>query len=407
MKPTHCIYALSFVCLLSCNNKSKQTNEATETSLPVINLSENISKVEGLPLSDAASGVELIKLDSSDKALFSEIGQLEITDSDIFILAIQENIVFRFDRTGKMLNKIGQIGQGPGEYNYAWSFVVKNDTKEIYILTTSLGIYVYDFDGIFKRKVTKESMDQMFTANEMKFRYAQQRFFLLQNLCVTRPISSDSLWSIALVDTAFKKKKIYKNPSHVGRETEIIENRAELTGWKNYWAEKPTVTDVYNEEFTLKFPDTDTIYRYDSTTERFLPQYAIYTQEAKGDYGDTHARFKTHAGLSYFNIINYWPSKDYIYLRATKGESILTYAYEKSTGAVRIVEQECKLIEQKHRFISQILIRYEGELPFAFKNDFYDTTFNLDYTSSGKYWVDVVEPEDEDANPHLMIATLK
>lgn len=43
----------------------------------------------------------------------------------------------------------------------------------------------------------------------------------------------------------------------------------------NYWLESSTNIDTYNNQLTLKFPDTDTIYSYDSIKEELVPQYAI------------------------------------------------------------------------------------------------------------------------------------
>lgn len=47
-------------------------------------------------------------------------------------------------------------------------------------------------------------------------------FFILQNLPLYREIPKDSLWSLALVDSSYKKKKIFKNPVHIGKEDQII-----------------------------------------------------------------------------------------------------------------------------------------------------------------------------------------
>lgn len=49
----------------------------------------------------------------------------------------------------------------------------------------------------------------------------------------------------------------------------------------NYWLESSTNIDTYNNQLTLKFPDTDTIYSYDSIKEELVPQYAIFVDEEK------------------------------------------------------------------------------------------------------------------------------
>lgn len=57
-----------------------------------------------------------------------------------------------FSRTGKFLNRIGSIGQGPGEYVNYLTFLVDEDKKEVYIFSTNNGVLVYDFEGGFKSK---------------------------------------------------------------------------------------------------------------------------------------------------------------------------------------------------------------------------------------------------------------
>ena len=67
-----------------------------------------------------------------------------------------------------------------------------------------------------------------------------------------------------MVDSSYKKKKIFKNQVHICKEDQIIKNRVQMNYMFNYWLESSTNIDTYNNQLTLKFPDTDTIYSYDS-----------------------------------------------------------------------------------------------------------------------------------------------
>lgn len=97
----------------------------------------------------------------------------------------------------------------------------------------------------------------------------------------------------------------------------------------NYWREYLTSMDTYNAQLTLKYPDTDTIYCYDDATNQLSPQYAIFTDEEKGDYEATHLWFKDRKAFDYFSIFSYYPTKDFIYLVGSKGEEVYTYCYNK------------------------------------------------------------------------------
>ena len=440
----HVYLFLAFSVFLSCQSNKKQQTDIVEEAeeLPVINLSQNIERCEFIPLSEAVEKIDIVFLDNSDKALFAEINQIEVTETDIWISAFRDQRIFRFDRNGKFLNKVGKVGQGPGEYTRRAYFGVNDQEKKIYIMSTVSGVLVYDFEGNFIEKLSSLGMDGLYNSSgDFKFIQYVGNFFLSQSLPVLKPSISnpvDSLWTVALVDNSFNKKKLYKNPAHIGLEIQIVENGGENTGWKNQWVETtPVISDFYLDEFTLKYPDTDTIYRYDIATETFLPQYAISSNEDKGSYGDTHQLYRKRSDLNYFAIRNYWPSKDFIYLRATKGESVLTFAYEKATGKVRMAEQSVKIVERRTpHYTTYMYANGIDNLPFAFINDFQAGTFHIRHASSGKYWIDVFESGtketesmieelekandtkaselleqlkgmNEDSSPILLIATLK
>lgn len=380
-----------------CGSKQKKQEVVEENCLPTINLSENISTVETLPLSEVVDKVEIILLETSNQSLFSRIEQVEVTSSDIWVQGIKENIIYRFSRSGQFLNKVGRVGQGPQEYIGLWSFQVDEPQEEIYCLTPSSGILVYDFHGKFKRKATSTGLNDMFTANNQQFKFFQGSFFLLQNLCTMPTLHNptDSLWSVALTDTEFQVEKIFKNTTHIGREELLAENGGEFMGWKNYWREWPTVIDTYQDKLTLKYPDTDTIYCYDKANKSFRPQYAIHTIEPKGEYGDTHQRFRTRNAFNYFTLTDYFPTKDFIYLKGYKGEEIYTYAYHKESGAVKVVKQECKIGEYQVPYVGKTSYKFLADFPSAFWNDFCGCTFDIQKRSSGKYWIDIFESGSE------------
>lgn len=102
-----------------------------------------------------------------------------------------------------------------------------------------------------------------------------------------------------------------------------MKNGINFQQFVNYWLEPFTSIDTYGNQLTLKYPDTDTIYRYDSPANELVPQYIISTHEEKGDYGATHVWFRERSAFDYFSIYSYYPSKDNIYLLCSKGEPFI------------------------------------------------------------------------------------
>ena len=423
--------------LLGCSSNKKQ-EPISKSGVPVINLSEDVSTVPSLLLSEAAEKLEIVPLEMTDESVLSDITEMQVTDHNIWIDHGREFYIYRFSRTGKFLNKIGSIGQGPGEYTNYSTFLVDEDKKEVYIIANTNGVLAYDFEGNFKRKIVDIQMIlQLFSSPYDQYILNNQKFFATQNFGLYRPIDKDSLWSFVSLGDDFQKKKFFKNPAYVGKEEQIIANRANMDRMVNYWMEYLTSMDTYNAQLTLKYPDTDTIYCYDDATNQLLPQYAIFTDGEKGDYEATHLWFKDRKAFDYFSIKSYYPTKAFIYLVGSKGEEVYTYCYNKKDGSVRLQKRQSAITERDVPWFSFPLRQMKRD--FVLDNDLGGGDFTVDSRSSGKYWIDILEPggdenwididqiksstvideskkkelirvlesATEDSNPILMIATLK
>ena len=422
---------------MGCSSNKKQ-EPISKSGVPVINLSEDVSTVPSLLLSESAEKLEIVSLEMTDQSMLGEIRRIQVTDHNIWIDHGREFYIYRFSRTGKFLNKIGSIGQGPGEYTTYSTFLVDEDKKEVYIIANTNGVLAYDFEGNFKRKIVDiQTILQLFSSVYDQYILNNQKFFATQNFALYRPIDKDSLWSFVSLGDDFQKKKYFKNPAHVGKEELIIANRANMDRMVNYWREYLTSMDTYNGQLTLKYPDTDTIYCYDDATNQLLPQYAIFTDEEKGDYEATHLWFKDRKSFDYFSIFSYYPTKDFVYLIGSKGEEVYTYCYNKKDGSVRLQKRQSTITERDVPWFSFPLRQMKRD--FVLDNDLGGGDFTVDSRSSGKYWIDILEPSGdenwididqiksstvideskkkeliqvlesatEDSNPILMIATLK
>ena len=431
------ILLLLIITLLGCSSNKKQ-EPISKSGVPVINLSEDVSTVPSLLLSEAAEKLEIVPLEMTDESVLSDITEMQVTDHNIWIDHGREFYIYRFSRSGKFLNKIGSIGQGPGEYTTYSTFLVDEDKKEVYIIANTNGVLAYDFEGNFKRKIVDiQTILQLFSSVYDQYILNNQKFFATQNFALYRPIDKDSLWSFVSLGDDFQKKKYFKNPAHVGKEELIIANRANMDRMVNYWREYLTSMDTYNGQLTLKYPDTDTIYCYDDATNQLLPQYAIFTDEEKGDYEATHLWFKDRKSFDYFSIFSYYPTKDFVYLIGSKGEEVYTYCYNKKDGSVRLQKRQSAITERDVPWFSFPLRQMKRD--FVLDNDLGGGDFTVDSRSSGKYWIDILEPSGdenwididqiksstvideskkkeliqvlesatEDSNPILMIATLK
>ncbi len=423
--------------LLGCSSNKKQ-EPISKSGIPVINLSEDVSTVPSLLLSEVAEKLEIVPLEMTDQSMLGEIRRIQATEHDIWIHDFNKFYIYRFSQTGKFLNRIGSIGQAPGEYVNFSTFLVDEYKKEVYIISNNNGILVYNFKGEFKKKIVdQQTINNLFSSVYSQYILYNGNFFAAQNIALYKLIDKDSLWSFAFLDTAFQEKKLFKNPAHMGREEQIIANCVDKGRMINLWMEYQTSIDTYNNQLTLKYPDTDTIYYYDDATNDLLPQYVICTRGEKGDYEVTHLWFKDRKAFDYFSIKSYYPTKDFIYLVGSKGEEVYTYCYNKEDGSVRLQKRQSAITERDVPWFSFPLRQMKRD--FVLDNDLGGGDFTVDSRSSGKYWIDILEPGGdenwididqiksttvideskkkelirvlesvtEDSNPILMIATLK
>lgn len=113
-----------------------------------------LSKSNSLPLSQIASGIEYIPLETSGKCLLSNELQVYLGKRDIFVGDQKEMKFYRFDRKGKLLNTIGQRSDGPQDYPFGLFFYVDEAEESFYVVgTQSQTLYKYAYDGTFRERI--------------------------------------------------------------------------------------------------------------------------------------------------------------------------------------------------------------------------------------------------------------
>lgn len=373
---------LPIICLLlfSC------TSNKPEIDFSIINLSDNVTEVTNLPLSDAVEKVDIVPLETTDESLINDLTLIEVTDNFIFIYQRKNSEILRFARNGKFLNKIGRKGQGPGEYTYISSLQIDENKGEVYAITTANGVLVYDFEGNFKRQIIDHTTLKKYSSSITNIQYllSNDHFFYTQTLPYFKPVTEDSIWSVTVVDNQFQIKNTFCNPAYKEQIETINEN---LVGKSNnYLTDYPISMDSYHNEVTLKYPDTDTIYIFDQATQQLKPQFTIYSNEPKGEYEKTHLWIKEREAFDYLSVYSYYPSKEFIYLVGSKSDEIYTFAFNKTNGAVKLHKKQSSISETKMPWNATYR---RIDRPFILNNDICGGDFQIRYRSNGKYWIDI------------------
>lgn len=121
--------------------------------------SSQVLKIDGrmdrsLNLSEIIDTCKFVKLETNDNCLFGNIDKIRIDSTGIYIMDCKEaESIFRFDRNGHFLNKIGSAGRGPGEYFFPQDFDLFDG--KVYVFNGNQSkIFKYSVDGVYLDEIS-------------------------------------------------------------------------------------------------------------------------------------------------------------------------------------------------------------------------------------------------------------
>ncbi len=128
--------------------------------------------VKEIYLSHFTDDIKYIPLDT--KVPFAHILYYEFSDSLIFVGTFPTGLLV-YDLLGNFKYRIGNIGNGPGEYKYASNFTINRQDKYIYILDRN-NIIIYTIDGKFVNQFSVEE----YAGNFQKIEFYDGKIFLFE-----------------------------------------------------------------------------------------------------------------------------------------------------------------------------------------------------------------------------------
>lgn len=161
----HLVLFQLFWFVSSCTNKPQSENYALIT-LDADSLIENTPD-SPIKYSEIFSDFHIIPLETKEECLFSEIQEIKIIDSLIFIFdSFQSKSLYIFSIKGNFQSKVSKFGRGPGEYVFPSSFDIDCHNKRVLIYDqANKRINEYDFYGNHQRSV---SIDNRFMTFALK-----------------------------------------------------------------------------------------------------------------------------------------------------------------------------------------------------------------------------------------------
>jgi len=112
------------VTFFSCN--SNETSRDINNPKYEVDI-DALKKKDFATTSSYFKSVRPIFLETSENCLIQSINEIQVTDDYIFILDYKYERLYCFDKEGKFVRKIGNLGSGPGEFSSITDFTIDKD----------------------------------------------------------------------------------------------------------------------------------------------------------------------------------------------------------------------------------------------------------------------------------------
>jgi len=137
MKSKYLYFLIFFICFCRSNENKIYEFDPRHIFENQINLSEIADNIIYIPLDDSIP--------------IGMTYHYELVN-DLLYLSIKDIGILTFNKNGKLINKIGNIGRGPGEYKFFMQFTVDEKNGNIYVLDYDI-IKIYTSNGNFLRTI--------------------------------------------------------------------------------------------------------------------------------------------------------------------------------------------------------------------------------------------------------------
>ncbi|HLO57893.1 MAG TPA: 6-bladed beta-propeller [Bacteroidales bacterium] len=295
--------------LNSCKKNSTTPDNGIKNSTPyLVDIGSAMEHVSSYNMSDLVERVEYIRLETSPDCLLKKVDKIMLSDSFMFISDFE--CIYKFDRKGKFISKIGRQGRGPGEYLNVLHFCIDDRQKLIYTLDLIDKFHVFSFNGNYVRS--------------FRMKYPSFNFF-----------TTDS------AKLACNVPNTPKEPSSCDLSLYIMDKNGEIVKtFKNYHKRTNNFAIVksplYKFENTIRFKEhgVDTLY---SLINNKLVPYAIFNignlamepdpvWNPQTDFGDANQKYR---------IKELGETKDLILIGLIQGmysDSTINFVYDKKKG---------------------------------------------------------------------------
>ena len=341
-------------CLTNCKNAAEEAICETIDMTTVFDW-----KPEELQLDKWAKSIRFIPLETNDSLLLTNNVPYLIYRDHKLVIYNKDNL-YVFNENGKLLNKVGNRGEGPEDFNFVSNIWADKDA--IYLTDNETWIKVYGWDGKWQKTTpiptNKNIKEVLYLSDGRKIGY-------VQNISGKEPVKM-----------------------HIFRDSTVLSS---IPYSRNY--EPGAITMVfYNECKTFTSPGgdpfvkemfNDTIYRI-TDQHTIVPRWVVDAGKYKLADGARYALKDRQANLfanaANISVVGESGNTLYFSARANKAKHLLAYDRQK---------------KETHN-----LVLTYPENAFAFEEG---KTFVPGFISDDNQYLIGLEPQENDENPVIIL----
>jgi hypothetical protein len=371
---------------------------------PVVRIKVNpdTDKETKFYLSELASEVKYVKLETRPECLIPEVRKVMIDNDRIFVstYALDDERLYMFTSDGKFIRQIGSLGRGPEEYLSMLDFTLDREMDILYFIDSFGKLFVYDYNGECRwtRKLNCVPARITFHDNSLFLLTAWPFYFYNNGFALT--ISEP---------TGKKPDRVLLNRKYLaldgpGKNTMVYPNMVIGENGSNS-------VSVLEEKF-------DTLYHVNSSG-KVEPEYVI--ELAKKMPRDIVTQFEYNDAIKKYNVYSSIVETDqFLIFSVSAGKQSFIYFCNKLTGQL--------LMQNTNQYKQFIYNDYDGGLSFkpgglAERNTLYSVVNSMKLKnkveSSGqqdlvaknqpahKRLLSITGNADPNDNPVLMLVTFR
>lgn len=328
-------FTFLFLVFISCQ-------EIVPQKTRTIDLRNTLKNEKSEILSLVADSIYYISLQTDSNILLDQIKKpwMNVQFSKDRIFICDKKQLLTFDYSGKYINRIGNMGHGPGEFSSIDGFTILYNKKQVAILNMSgHELLIYDFNGLYLKSVDNKTWSSEVAS-------LNNEFLALGNSKGNR--SNSEFKTVTILDSNYNVENRLISES---QEKEIVNNK-KLGRWlMSYFY------SYYDSLSHWEF-QYDTIWRI-AKKNLAIPVYRIELGEDKLPYSFLFENSTQRNRNEFINVERVFESKNFFFLRINNKGYLKHVVYNKSSDNSVCISH----IVNGQKFVS-FINDIDGGLPF-------------------------------------------